>query len=499
MNCMSKIFHEFDKEKIQYIHFKSNCHLDDSFLGDGDFDILIDSQRLYDVERILSSNNGKRFNSFYYGRYPGVDNWLIFDEETGNIKHFHLHCQLATGKAQVKEYVIPWADIMLATRTLDSKWGIYITDPNIEILLLMMRSIVKSTIKDIVKAVFNKYSQHKDLKEEWAELHKVIDYKIVDNYVDSLFPLNMREEIKAIVRVDALSSKDFRKLNRIVRDYLRNFRRYNGFISSLWSIIQKAIMKFNRYKNYHFDSCHPIKKTGLSGGMIIAFVGVDGSGKSSTTKEIQKWLQKKIECHRFYMGEGDGKSNLFVKLMKKLRVANTKKQTKDHNSVKINKDEKILYGTLFLKKWLRSKMILSLEKNNYNRLIRMNKYRLNGGISLLDRYPQIEFSGRNDGPKLIKTFEGYKKNNWINKILAKEWTYLSLVKTIKPDIVFRLNITAEESMRRKPEQTNICEFQSKIDDLTTITFQDAKIIDIDATQPYNNELMEIKKVIWSML
>ena len=36
----------------------------------------------------------------------------------------------------------------------------------------------------------------------------------------------------------------------------------------------------------------------------------------------------------------------------------------------------------------------------------MYRYKLNGGISVLDRFPQIEIIGQNDGPKM-PVFESY--------------------------------------------------------------------------------------------
>lgn len=499
MTYMQKIFKEFEKEGIEYAHFKSNCHLDDSFLGDGDFDVLINSNKLYAAERVLSLHNGKRFNSFYYGRYPGVDNWLIFDEETGDIHHFHLHCQIATGKSQVKDYVIPWDKLILETRVVDPEWGIYITDPNLEILLLMVRLIVKSSLQDRTNATMSKYSLHEDLKDEWISLHKKVDFNKVDQFIEMLFPQKCHSDVKRIVRSEEISGQDYLLLNTVVRGVLSDYRRVGGFAASFNSLRQRMLMKCFRYGNNHYDSCHMIKKSGLGSGAILAFVGVDGAGKSTTTKEIQKWLQKKIECHRFYMGEGDGKKGIFVTLLKKAQNVNkTQRNVSDKNTESGVVDKK-LSGIALLKKYLRTKMILSLEKRNYKNMIKMNKYRLNGGISLLDRYPQIEYAGCNDGPKLPITFKGYKKEKWMKRALLKEKSYLGVVRRIKPDIVFRLNITAEESMRRKPEQTDISEFQKKIDDLNKLTFQNSNIIDIDASQSYDMELMEIKKEIWACL
>lgn len=497
---MQKIFNEFEENGVEYIHFKSNTNLDDSFLGNGDFDVLIKSNQLSKVEQIISSNNGKRFNAFYYGRYPGVDNWLIFDETTGDINHFHLHCQLATGKAQVKDYVIPWNDLLFNSRIRDKKWNIYITDPSLEILLLMVRSIVKSNYKDMIKAMIRKYNLHKDLKNEWNELKKIYNLKRVDYYIENIFSKEYQNDVKRIVRCDSISSADFLKLNKIVRRYLSKNRRINCYSATFQSFKQRFEMKLYRYINSNYDACKIIKKTGLSSGMIISFVGVDGSGKSTTTKEIQNWLQKKIECHRFYMGEGDGKSSKLISIFKKIRVADKSfsKLQNSHSKEEEIKENKILNIKL-IKKYLRAIMILLIEKRNYKNLIKMNKYRYNGGISLLDRYPQIELPNRNDGIKLPEVFAKMKKNNFIKYLLIKEKKYLSIVESIKPDIIFRLHITADESMKRKPEQIDIGEFQKKINDLESITFQNAKIIEIDASQPYEIELLEIKKNIWNIL
>ena len=104
-HVMKELFSDFEKNEIRYLHFKSNTNLDESFAGPGDFDVLADEGRITDIERIIGAHNGKRYNPVRIGRYPGVDNWLIFDRESGIYYHLHLHFQLATGKSQVKDYV----------------------------------------------------------------------------------------------------------------------------------------------------------------------------------------------------------------------------------------------------------------------------------------------------------------------------------------------------------------------------------------------------------
>ena len=46
---------------------------------------------------------------------------------------------------------------------------------------------------------------------------------------------------------------------------------------------------------------------------------MDGAGKSTVSNEITKWIrQGKIECRRFYMGTGDGKTTILNSFVKKV-------------------------------------------------------------------------------------------------------------------------------------------------------------------------------------
>ncbi len=506
---MKSLFERWEAAGIPYSHFKSNTHLDDSFLRKGDFDVLVQSHKLYAAEEIILSLGGKRFNSFYYGRYPGVDNWLLFDSATGDIKHLHLHCQLCSGKSGVKDYVIPWADYILEHTVRDPQFDIAITDPNVEILLLLLRTIIKSKAKDARKARLGTYKPHKDLQEEWDDLHSRVDFGEVDRHIAALFPEEDRAAVSELVRLPRLTSKGYRTMNAIARRYLRPHRRMSGFAAACASLREKYAVKLAWKLKGRKIGHRPIKKTATSCGAIIAFVGVDGSGKSTTTGEIEKWLRHKIDCRRYYMGEGDGdvplRARLFKKLLRKMKGAGSapKKSSGGSGSggssapkaaPRPKKSLKNYVGTV-----LRGTVISDIQKHNYKKIIQMNKYRTEGGISLLDRFPQLECEGKNDGPKIAGVCSLYLDRPVFRRFLRREQKHLGIVKTIKPDIVFRLNITAEESMRRKPEQVDIEEFRGKLRDLESITFQNARIIDIDAAQPYDAELLEIKAAIWKYL
>ena len=52
---------------------------------------------------------------------------------------------------------------------------------------------------------------------------------------------------------------------------------------------------------------------------MVAFVGCDGSGKSTMVGETRKFLAPKLDVYPMYLGSGDGSSSLLRKPMKLVR------------------------------------------------------------------------------------------------------------------------------------------------------------------------------------
>lgn len=533
-HVMIELFDALDRAGIPYVHFKSNTNLDESFSGKGDFDVLTDASRMRDTERIIGEHNGKRFNPPRLGRYPGVDNWLIFDSDTGIYYHLHLHYQLATGKPLVKDYIIPWNDLLFKTRVRDEKYGIWISEPALELILLSVRSVVKAGWKLRLKSRLGRYSMPKSLRLEFADLRSKADPDRVRELAKAVFPeKDAKEAADLILAKDRLDNAAFQRISSLVRRDFRNSRRMSGFAASVLSTYYVKRRRYCEIRKAHSDNCYMIKKTGTGKGLIVAFIGLDGSGKSTVTKEIRKWLNPKFECKRFYMGSGDGRVPLRMKIVKKLgggggtadKAAESAKTAEEKNKASSGAGSTGAissgagsHGTgspvtgssgasitflrsplRYLKRRARISAQYAVVKNNEKKIGIMNRYRMNGGIALMDRYPQCELPGLNDGPKIPGLTARFGGKAYAERMAAREAEAFEIVKEVKPDLIFRLNISAETSMIRKPEQKDIEAFRRKAENLKKITFQNAEIIDINAEQPYEEELLEIKRILWERL
>lgn len=507
MNIMNEIFKELEKNKINYCHFKSNQHLTESFEGKSDFDILVDPRDKKRCEEILLRFQCKQYEPVIIGAYPGVENWMAFDYNTGVLYHLHLHYQLISGKNLVKDYVFPWTDLALSTRVKDEKHDIFISNPNFEILLLLARTVVKSRTREHLAAAIGKYRLNEAMKAEYDYLRERIDEWSVISFAHKMFSKNSAGYIVDIVlHQKQLKSKQFRKLNELIRKELKNCRRYGAIHANVRSSVYRLIDLRNKFLSRKLGRLVITKKVNNAGGKIIAFIGVDGSGKSTISKEIQSWLGRKIECKKFYMGSGDGKKNIFATLvfaLKKVVYKPGKKSVEknriDFESKEVKQIQFMKQPFNYIKKFINAFVIYSVIKDNRKKIIKMHKYRLNGGYSILDRFPQLEHESINDGLKL-KKYAQILNSRMILRLARKEEEMMQIVHEIYPDIVFRLNISAETAMSRKPnEHFDIKPIEFKVKAVKSLKFEHSLLIEVDAEQAYDKELLIIKRKIWECI
>jgi hypothetical protein len=121
-----------------------------------------------------------------------------------------------------------------------------------------------------------------------------------------------------------------------------------------------------------------------------------------------------------------------------------------------------------------------------------------GAITLYDRYPlpAIRIFGRTiDGPRIAAANKD--RCGWITrKLSAIEDRLYARIRP--PEHLFLLHVSPDVSQLRKPEHPRaVIEAKSKAID--RIARGDGSIIDIDADQPIETVLLQIKTALWSLI
>lgn len=491
------LFGVWNQIGVRYCHWKSNEHLMDGLQGETDLDVYVFPEDKSIAEIQLKECHYIKVVPQKSSRYPMVDEWIGFDMETGRLVHIHLHYQIITGTKFCKEYVFPIDDELIKTRELDDNTKVYLASPEIEMIVLFARIVLKSTN--------NRNITTKGYDAEVTYLKQRINKDVLKDKCKSLIGERGGRYYELILTGPSVP-KEWKELKAIIHSWLDKYRKMSPlkvlFKTKYYWIkfyVDKVLEKFFHY---------PVltKKTFPHSSISICFIGQDGSGKSTLSKDIEKWFRWKIDAHRFYLGSGEHYKSLIKCLLSKAASLKRHNESKDYtssggsasseNAKFSNKRITIVSRLVAI---LSSYDLTSVARRAYYVVRQSSRYSSKGAISLFDRFPQNQFYGIYDGPKIryIYLENGYN-SSIIQRLAVREEKYIQMIQEYQPSLVFKLILSPEESIRRKPFENynQIC----KKNELTkTIVFNKSEVHSIDAVQPYDSELLLVKKLIWDFL
>lgn len=438
MNLLNRLFSQFHDEGILYCHWKSTEHLAATFQGKTDVDILVSLENRSNCESILVRNGFKRFETNFFRMYPGIYDYLGYDEQYGFI-HFHLHYMLNVGDRWVKASNIPNVDDILNRRVWCDNYSTYLVNPIDELRLLDLRMLLKHG-KRATK-----------------------DKKIILERNWILNRMETEQDLKTEARVPYKSYPRFAKIGFLIVNAVRKYYRY--------------YIEFSRRKL----SVYSFGRRGLpGGGRIIALVGVDGSGKTTLLSELHGKFGYQMNTCMIYTGFGLSGSFGLRKLLyvlRKKKHESSRKNSVDNTGLKLVYRH---YGLLLRK----------------NRLRKIIKNYANGKLVLCDRWPQVQVDSMFDG----KRFNVQKsESRYFNYLRRLEESVYSEYKSLKPHLVLKMSVSPENASNRKPEDYQNLNAVKYVETFESIVYNGQKVITLDANQSFKNVLLEAIKEIWQII
>lgn len=502
LSISKKLYNEWEAAGVEYCHWKSNEHLDEGLNGLTDMDVLASKANLEICREKLKELKFLNTNPQFGSRYSDVEEWIGFDEETGKLVHLHLHYKIVTGKKHVKEYVLPFEKITLANAIKDKVEDVFIMDPNLEIIILYVRLVLKTLERKYLKALMGEFVIPKDYQLEINYLKGIIDFNKVEDYCKQIF-LDDYKDIILIIKYTELDAKSFCKFSKLIRKNLKKGRLYPGAIAWTISIYSKVIIKLKVILRYKLNKKSILRKTIKNIGIDITFVGSDGAGKSTLAKDIIEWLSWKIDCESFYLGSGDHYNTLYSRFVKTInsKAKRIREKNRQVSSKQIIKEVTEKNKNSIIKKFydiFNMFYLLNISKRAYKNLIKAKSYVNKGGVAIYDRFPQNQFLGINDGPKIRCRYEDMHNSFVFEYLARKEESYIDKCMNLQPRLVLKLLLPPEVSIQRKPDH-NYEEVSKKWEIVKNLKFDKSYVLKIDATQFYESELLEVKRILWEYI
>lgn len=493
LKSIKQMLDAFEKNKIEYCHWKSNEHLAPALVGDTDLDMLFLPEQRSELDRILNACGLKRFRATPLMQYNAIEDYIGFDKETAKIWHLHTHYRMTLGEKHLKGYTITSWGYQILENRIWSEQGIYTACYEDELILLLVRNSMKLRWRDIGKKI------GPDDVAELTWLLQRIDKERLTAHAHQYLGEEAADEIVKLSSEKLIKKAQMNCLHSILRRELKPFTGYST--ASSWWIRSKRELYWligAVIRHAGLNTNKPNRRVSPSGGCTVAFLGCDGAGKSTTIAYVKKEFSKKLDVKTVYLGSGDGSSSLLRKPMK-LVARKVGGKGVGHAVEKEYADTQGTKKRVSMKARLYSiaKVIWAdtLANEKKKKLRQIAKARNNGMLVLIDRYPQTEIPGYSDGPLLTKYLE--KGHGFLHKRAMKEFGIYQSAYTNPPDLALKLMVPTEVAIARKPEMT-AKEINNKKEAVMAMNpSRNSVVVDtsVDMTESFGNVMNEIWKLI----
>lgn len=478
----------FAERGIVFCYWRSLLRVERALRGDGDLDLLVAQESRQGAETILTEAGFKRFPSIAVRTHPGIETYLAHDEATGRLVHVHLHMRLVFGDALLKQFHPPWENTVLSRRVTHAGSGLPVLDSETEAVLLVVRWACETSWADPVYRR-NRATQQAKFERDRQALALRVDPALLWQRAEDLLGAGCGVPVAEFITGKPQRSTDALALRRVHRALApwRSGSQAEIAIRRFWRV---GVAAFGRFNRRVLLQPRPWAHICPGGGVVIAVMGVDGSGKSTLVRALHAWLGSEIDVLPIYFGTGDGRPSLLLRPFKALvplatRVLRRKPRGASHGTVS-DAPPSGAYAIL-LAIWA---TVLSFEKRAKLRAARRAADR--GMVVVGDRFPQDQIDSYNDGPLLPRLAH---VPGFLRRFEAASY---ALSRSLPPDLVIKLVAPVATLAAREPSMDRGV-IGDRIDSLLDLSFPRSRVAILAADSPLEEVLAAARRAVWDLL
>jgi thymidylate kinase len=464
------------RDGVVYCHWKSNEAMDRTLTGRNDLDLLVARA---DAERFRACVARFGFHAASHAAdraVPALEDFYGYDGPTGRLIHVQAHYQLVLGDDMTKNYRVPIEASYLDG--LDRTGVLPVPRAELEFVVLVLRLVLKHCPWDAIAARKGRLTDSERRELAWlgarcsAAERDAVRRRHLPFVDDALFAAclaglapgaSVRERVRAGRRLQAALEGLGRRPHRadLVLKAWRRVRRRLPFASS---------------PVRHLDA----------GGLVVAVVGGDGSGKSSAVGAIVESLANAVRTEAHHLGKPPASlsSRVVRRLLHPLRDRGWLDTTRMPAWTEFAEFPGYVYMLWHL-------LTARDRRSEYRRVRRQA---VAGVVAVCDRWPAAGLTTM-DGPRL-GTLPGLERRRLARRLAAAEARCYS--EMLPPDLLVVMRVDPQVAVQRRPEQD--AEFvHRRAQEVHERVWYGPGVTVIDANRPLEEVRAAVLEAVWQRL
>jgi thymidylate kinase len=421
------LFAALERHGIRYCHWKSNVRLDETLGGLQDIDVLVHPSDADAFQRVINECGFKLTVSRVGAGHPGVFHALAMDPDTGRLLDLHAYHQVISGDSFVKSFRFPIEEQFLARTT--SLMGVRVPDPSSELVLFLLRILLKHTS---AIEIYKVNAHYQECTDELAWLLQRGDVSEAAALCDDWFP-SVRIPFQDMIDCVASGTLAARMAMGIRLAWALRHQRRLGHVAAGFSRLIRIT------KHYAVRLRGRRNLSLLSGGAWIALVGPKGTGKSTLVKLLAKRLGKNLDVTTIHLGKPPA---TWLSVLPRLALPVMRKAAPNERLREYQKPERRAerrYSTLFVI----GKLLVAFDRRHL--LTRTMRAAASGTIVISDRCPATNATGL-DGSAFDDLAVAHERSPFKRRLMA--WERDIYRRLPKPRLVLKLNAPIETALKR---------------------------------------------------